>query len=51
VRWAPACEDVSPGADECRRLSRLRVVVVRSEKLVDDAGGYFGNPVEGERPV
>jgi hypothetical protein len=33
------------------QLSRLRVVVVRSEKLVDETGqGQFGNPEEGERP-
>jgi hypothetical protein len=41
---------MSPGAEERPRLSRLRVAVVRSEKLVAEARGQFGNPEEGKRP-
>jgi hypothetical protein len=41
---------VSPGVEECRRLSRLRVVVVKSEKLVADAAGEFGNAEKGGSP-
>jgi hypothetical protein len=51
VRWPPACEDVSPGAKERPLLSQLRIAFVRSEKLVDETGGQFGNPEEGERPL
>jgi hypothetical protein len=47
VRWPSACEDVSPGAQECPRLSQLRVGVERSEKLLAEAE----NPEEGERQL
>jgi hypothetical protein len=48
VRWPPAYVDVSTGAEERLRLSLL--TVVRSEKLIDEAQGQFGNPEEGELP-
>jgi hypothetical protein len=38
VKWSPACEDVSPGAEECPLVSQLRAAVVRNEKLVAEAG-------------
>jgi hypothetical protein len=42
VRWPPACEDVSPGAEERPLLSRLEVAVVRSDKVVNEAGESSG---------
>jgi hypothetical protein len=38
VRWSPACEDVSPRAEELPLLSQLSVATVRSDKLVAEAG-------------
>jgi hypothetical protein len=43
-RWPPACEDVSPEAEEHQQLSQLRVAIVSW------GWGQFGNPEEGERP-
>jgi hypothetical protein len=37
---------VSPGSEECPLFGQLRVSVVRSKKLVAEAG----DPEEGERP-
>jgi hypothetical protein len=37
VRWPPACEVVSPGAEECPWLGQLGVSIVKSEKLVAEA--------------
>jgi hypothetical protein len=45
VRWPPACEDVSPGAEERPQLSRLRVAAVKNEKLVADTGEPRGRGV------
>jgi hypothetical protein len=50
VRWPPACEDVSPGAEKFPLLSQLTVAVMKSEKLVAEAGDSFGDPEEEERP-
>jgi hypothetical protein len=47
VRWLSACEDVSPGAEEPSLLSRLRVAIVRSEKLVSEAGKSSGTQRKG----
>jgi hypothetical protein len=38
VRWPPACENVSPGAEERPLLSQLRVAIVRNKKLVAETG-------------
>jgi hypothetical protein len=50
VRWPPASDAMSPGAEERLRFCRLRVTVVRSETLVAEARGQFRNPEEGEHP-
>jgi hypothetical protein len=50
VRWPPACEDVSPEAEEFPLLSQLRVAVMKSEKMLAEAGGGFGDTKEEERP-
>jgi hypothetical protein len=42
VRWPLACENVIMGAEERPLLSQLRVDVVRSEKLVAEAGDNWG---------
>jgi hypothetical protein len=48
VRWPPACEDVIPGAGECPLFSQSRVAVVRSEKLVAEAGDSSGTQKKGD---
>jgi hypothetical protein len=47
VRRPPACEDVSPRAEERPLLSLLRVVVVGSEKLIAEAAGSSGIQKKG----
>jgi hypothetical protein len=47
VRWPPAREDVSPGAEERPLLSQLRVAVVRNEKLIAEAGVISETHKEG----
>jgi hypothetical protein len=47
VRWPTACEDVSPGSEECPLLSQLRVTVVRREKLVAEVGDSSGTQRKG----
>jgi hypothetical protein len=42
----PACEDVSLGAEEYPLLSQFRVAVVRSEKLVAEAGDSSGTQMK-----
>jgi hypothetical protein len=42
VRWLPACEDMTLGAEERPLLSQFRVAVVRSKKLVAEAGDSSG---------
>jgi hypothetical protein len=42
VKWPPASEDVSPGAQERPRLNQLKVGVVINEMVVADAGVRSG---------
>jgi hypothetical protein len=47
VRSQSSCEDLSPGVEECPHLSSLRTEVVRSMKVVTEAGERSGTRKEG----
>jgi hypothetical protein len=42
VRWPPACEGMSLGAEERPLLSQLKAAVLRSEKVVAEGGDSSG---------
>jgi hypothetical protein len=51
VRWPPACEGVIPGAEERLLMSQLSVALVRSDKLVAEAGDSSETQRKGKRPM